>query len=198
MNIEGVVLAAGYSSRAGAFKMGLDVGGRSVIQRCVDGLVPLCSRIIVVGGYRIEEIQTLLRNYSKVEVVLNTRYAQGMFTSVKEGVARVAADRFFLTPGDYPFVTPEICRSLLGVEGEIIIPTYRGRKGHPILISGSIAQELLGEDDESNLRAFIQRKGFHTLEVNEEGILLDIDTPDDYHRILELAAKGGQSDGHRD
>ena len=185
MNIEAVVLAAGYSSRAESFKMELDLHGKTVIERCIEGMNDLCSRIIVVGGYKIEKIQEVLGRYAKVEVVLNRRYPEGMFTSVKEGARHVRGDRFFFTPGDYPLISGEVCRRLLAMDGEIVIPVYGGKKGHPVLLSGAIAAELLREDDSYNLRDFIIRKGYQTLAVEDEGILLDLDTPQDYQRILE-------------
>lgn len=95
MNIEAVVLAAGYSSRAEAFKLELDLGGKTVIERCVEGMLPLCSRIIVVGGYQADKIQRILQQYPQVEVVLNKRYAEGMFTSVKEGMRRIRGEKIF-------------------------------------------------------------------------------------------------------
>jgi molybdenum cofactor cytidylyltransferase len=184
-NIEAVVLAAGYASRAEAFKLELDLGGKTVIERCIEGMLPFCSRIIVVGGYKIDRIQYILRQYPQVETVLNSRYAEGMFTSVKEGMRHIRGERIFFTPGDYPLISPEVCQRLIEQAGEIVIPTFGGRKGHPVLFSGKVAEELLLEEDSSNLRAFIQRKGFQTLAVDDEGILIDLDTQADYQLILE-------------
>jgi molybdenum cofactor cytidylyltransferase len=190
MNIEAVVLAAGYSSRADAFKLELDINGKTVIEHCIESMIDLCSRIIVVGGYQIEKIIEILRKYPQIEVVLNSRYAEGMFTSVKEGIRHVRGDRVFFTPGDYPLISPEVCKRLLTTDGEIVIPVFGGRKGHPVLLSGHIAAELLMEDDRYNLRDFIQRKGFQTLMVEDEGILIDLDTTDDYKRIIERSRGG--------
>lgn len=185
MNVEAVVLAAGYSSRAGAFKPALDVGGKTVLERCIAAMADLCSRIIVVGGYRIETVQRILARDPKVEIVYNRRYDEGMFTSVQEGMRHVRGERVFYTPGDYPLISPAVCRSLLQEEGEIVIPVCQGRKGHPALISGRMAAAIAGEDSRSNMRAFLQEQGFKTLAVADEGILLDIDTPEDYRRVLE-------------
>jgi molybdenum cofactor cytidylyltransferase len=195
MKIEAVVLAAGYSSRAGAFKMGLEIGGRSVIERCIASLAEVCSRIVVVGGYQSGKLAALIRSCPRAELVINHRYAEGMFTSVKAGVKELDCDRFFLTPGDYPLVGPEVHRQLLASEGGIVIPAYHGRKGHPVLIPGEYARELLAEADTSNLRLFLQRKGFQTVAVADEGILMDVDTPEDYRRAVERFTKGGGRNG---
>jgi molybdenum cofactor cytidylyltransferase len=175
--------------------MGLEIDGKSLIERSVGSMYDLCSRIVVVGGYRIERVRELLKPYQKVEVIFNRQYAQGMFRSVRVGAAQVRGDRFFLTPGDYPLITPEICQRLLKVEGEIVIPTFRGRKGHPILMAGHIAQDLLQESATSNLRNFIEQCGCQTIELDDEGVLLDLDTPEDYQAILERVQRGGCDDG---
>ncbi len=184
MNLEGIILAAGYSSRAGKFKMGLDIFGKSVIERCMEGMYDFCSKIYVVGGFEINKIISILHKYQKVEVILNKRFDDGMFTSVKEGMKQISGDRFFLTPGDYPLISRDICRSLLKAEGEIVIPAFNGRKGHPVLMNGAIAKEILLEPDSSSLRQFIQRRGYTLQETNDEGVLLDLDTEADYKRIL--------------
>jgi molybdenum cofactor cytidylyltransferase len=184
-NIEAVILAAGYSSRAEVFKLELDLGGKTVIERCIEGMSPFCSRIIVVAGYKMETIAAILGKYPQVEIVFNSRYAEGMFTSVKEGMRHVRGRRFFFTPGDYPLISPEVCKQLLTREGEIVIPVFKGRKGHPVLFAGRIAGEILLMADTSNLRDFIYQKGFQTLTVDDEGILIDLDTQEDYRGILE-------------
>jgi molybdenum cofactor cytidylyltransferase len=195
MEIEAVILAAGYSSRAGAFKMELDLHGKTVIERCVEAMSPFCSRIIVVGGYKIEKLQEILKKYSYVEVIPNHRYDEGMFTSVKAGVRQVRGEKFFFSPGDYPLISREVCRKLLMQKGEIVIPIFQGHKGHPVLFSAKVADELLAMPDSSNLRDFIERRGYQTVTVNDEGILIDLDTPGDYERILERTrSRGGDFD----
>ncbi len=192
--IEAVIVAAGFSSRAGAFKMELDLDGKTVIERCVEAMSPFCSRIIVVGGYKIEKLETILKKYPQVEIVLNRRFAEGMFTSVKEGVRQVRGEKFFFSPGDYPLISGEVCRKLLTEKGEILIPIFQGHKGHPVLFSAGMAEELLEAPDSSNLRDFIRRKGYQTVVVEDEGILMDLDTPDDYEQILKRArarSRGG-------
>lgn len=186
MSIEGIVLAAGYSSRAGAFKLGLDIGGKTVIEHCIEGMIDICSRIVVVGGYQIDTIIEILKKYPKIEVVLNNRYKEGMFTSVQEGMRHIGGERFFFTPGDYPLITRQVCLKLLTVEGDIIIPAFGGRLGHPVLMAGHIAKELLMEPESTTLRNFIHLRGFNVLEVEDEGILNDIDTEEDYKRILGI------------
>jgi molybdenum cofactor cytidylyltransferase len=187
MKVDGVIVAAGFSRRARAFKMELPLGDKTLIQRTIEGIANVCSRVIVVAGYKSEKIFPLEKKYGQVSVVFNPHYANGMFTSIREGIKHVKSDWFFFIPGDYPLVTGAVYQRLLEALSQfptaaIFIPVFKKRKGHPILVKSSLAEELLSEPEDSNLRIFIRRKGFVPVEVDDDSILLDIDTREDYHR----------------
>ncbi|GIM29266.1 hypothetical protein CPJCM30710_19320 [Clostridium polyendosporum] len=186
MEVEGVILAAGFSSRAGTYKMTLEINGETVIERCVKSMYDVCSRIIVVGGYRKEVIKEILDKYSKVEVVYNNAYEQGMFTSAIEGFKYIKEEKIFFTPGDYPLISKDVYDTLLKASGDIIIPSYNGKKGHPVLMKKCIVQELLQSTRFSTLKDFINSKGFVKVDVDEEGILIDIDTMEDYLKAKNI------------
>ena len=183
--IEGVVLAAGLSRRTGTCKMLLDMGGTTLIERCIRGMYDVCSSIIVVGGHNFENIARIIAKYQKVRMVYNPNYLEGMFSSVKEGFRHVSGDRFFFTPGDYPLVRSQTYRDMLRVEGDIVIPVFCNKKGHPILIKTQLAKELINSTKYFTLREFINDKGYTTIEVQDEGILIDIDTMGDYRKIVQ-------------
>ncbi len=191
MKIEGIVLAAGYSSRTGLFKMGLKLKDKTIIQQTIDGMSKYCSRVIVVGGYRIEKLKRLIEKHKNIQVIFNPDYKKGMFTSVKKGIKHINCERFFVLPGDLPFVTGNVYEKLLKTYGDIIIPVYKGKKGHPVLINSTLKNEILEEKDNSSLSRFIKRKGYEIVETNESGILKDIDTLEDYRREKNNLSKGG-------
>lgn len=180
--IEAVVVAAGLSSRASGWKPGFKIGGLTVIERCILGMVPFCSRIIVVGGLRFDCLKELLpkQKYPMVELVYNRDYRKGMLTSVREGFRRVRTDRFFFIPGDYPLVSTRVYQALLQVEAEVVIPSFEGVTGHPVLFETYIAKELLLMPQCPSLREFIQICNTCIVEVNDPGVLMDIDMPEDY------------------
>ncbi|MCY6354113.1 nucleotidyltransferase family protein [Clostridium sp. ZS2-4] len=186
MAVEGIILAAGLSSRAKTYKMTLKVGNKTVIETVIDNMLSVCSKITVVGGYKIEKLEPIIQKYENVELVFNENFMEGMFSSVKKGFSCVKEDRFFFTPGDYPLIDDMVYKQLLNNSGEIVIPTYEGRKGHPILIKSSLIKELLEGDKYSNLREFITSKSPTLVPVHNEGILLDIDTINDYNHILNI------------
>jgi len=71
---------------------------------------------------------------------------------------------------------------MLSVAGDIVIPTFEGRKGHPVLFGSALIPEILSQPGDATLRDYIAVKGYTALEVEDEGILLDIDTAEDYDR----------------
>jgi len=185
--VEGVVLAAGLSSRCGGrYKMALPLGDKTVIEQSIAGMYGLVSRIWVVVGWQADEVEQLLCGYDKVELVSNPDYAAGMFGSVRVGVARVRARRFFLQPGDCPLIPARVYKQLLAAPGEIVIPTYGHKRGHPVLFDGKLASEILAQPADSTLRDYVHAKGYNTVPVGDRGILLDIDTLQDYDLICEL------------
>lgn len=181
ITVDGVVLAAGLSTRAGQFKMELNLGDKTLIEHSIAGMYPVVDRVIVVGGHKIERIREILQGYSKVKIVYNENFRQGMFSSVKEGLRHVRGGCFFLLPGDYPLIGEEIYRQMLKISGDVILPIYKGRKGHPVLMRSRLIDDILRQPDTSTLRDCIRQIGYVTVEVEDEGIILDVDDLEDYH-----------------
>lgn len=183
-DVEGVVLAAGLSTRSGGFKMTLPLGPKTVLEHAIDGMSPFVERVIVVTGWQAERIHALLAGRADVMLVYNSRFREGMFSSVCAGVAQVRAKRFFLLPGDQPLVPAQVYARLLAAQGPVVLPTYRGKKGHPVLLDRSLVPEILAQPARTTLRDVIHRAGYTSVEVGEEGILIDLDTAEDYQVIL--------------
>lgn len=181
MNVDGVILAAGYSSRAKIFKLELEINKKAIIQRCIESLYDECNKIILVSGYKHEKIDELVKNYTKVKVIYNEDFHKGMFSSVKKGIQHVTAERFLLIPGDYPLVNKEVVKKILNEENEIVIPSFNKRGGHPILLSSKLIKEILNEKEDSNLKIYLRKKQCSYLNIDDEGILIDVDTIEDYN-----------------
>ncbi|MDF2822098.1 MAG: nucleotidyltransferase family protein [Clostridiales bacterium] len=193
-----VILAGGYSSRANAFKMELLIDQRPILQHVIDAFLPICSHIIVVGGYQMERIYPLIDEYkNKVSLVYNENYSKGMFSSVKRGIVEVKSSQFFLTPGDVPFITTHVARQLLEYSGQIVKPRYQGHGGHPILIPYRCIEEILAESEDSNLKIYLDKQDVKSIEVEDESILFDIDTPKDYEdaKLIQRIRKVRSDDG---
>ena len=183
MGVEGIILAAGLSSRAASYKMTLAFNNKTVIENTLDNMLDFCNRIIVVGGHRIENLQPIVEKYDKVDLVLNEDYMQGMYSSVKRGMSCIREKHFFFIPGDYPLVAPEVYWELLRHKAPVVIPTFEGRKGHPILFSSNIIDDVLYDAQYKTLREVIRSKYTVLTEVNCRGIVMDLDTIEDYEMM---------------
>lgn len=192
--VDGILLAAGGSCRAGVFKMETLVGGKPLLLWGLEAMAAACDRVIVVAGCDAEKIAGLVAGRPKVELLVNERYAQGMFSSVQAGAAGVRASRFFLLPGDMPLVRAAVFCELLRHEAEIVIPTCRGRRGHPVLLAASLLAAIRDEPPGSNLGALIRRRGFATVEVGDPGILADLDLPGDITALDALLRQRSDHD----
>jgi molybdenum cofactor cytidylyltransferase len=195
MNIDGVILAAGFSRRVGAQKMLLNFEGKKVIERCIEGMYDCCSKIIVVGGYKIENLQPICNNNHKVTLIKNEDFESGMFSSVRAGIKFVKAARFFLTPGDYPLIQKNTYCKMKNTKGDLIIPEFEGQSGHPVLIKSIFIDEILHSTFYSNLRDFINARKVTLCNVSDPGILWDIDNMSDYNKLIKYYRKKRNSKG---
>ena len=195
--LAALILAAGYSSRMGQFKPLLPLDGKSVIESAIDTFRNAgITRIIVVTGHEAAQLQPLLK-YPEISSVHNPDYASGMYSSVQAGIRSLSEDieACFLLPADIPLVRPATVKTIIGRyesrHPSIIYPVFRGQHGHPPLIARSLFNEILAGNGEGGLRALLQRHEADASEVDvfDEGILLDMDEPEDYERLTKLAPR---------
>jgi broad specificity phosphatase PhoE/CTP:molybdopterin cytidylyltransferase MocA len=201
----GVVLAAGLSSRMGAFKPLLDVGGKPAAARLIDALKEGgAAEVVLVTGHARERLAELIRATGAVEA-FNERFAAGMFSSVRVGLAKALeitggrASAFLLQPADCPLVPASVIRSLLDAHraeaGRFVAPCFRGKKGHPLLIPAAFLPEILAHEGEGGLKAVTDRceDALLRLETGEEGVVLDMDSPAGYEEVRAYCARRGAS-----
>jgi molybdenum cofactor cytidylyltransferase len=156
----------------------------------------------VVLGHRSEEIAAALEG-SGAEIVLNPRYPEGMLTSVQAGAAAAPPNTEWLVIalGDQPSLRPDIVELLLdrarspeaGSEPQdIVVPSYAGRRGHPLVIHARYREEIAALDPEAGLRELMQRhpEAVRHVEVSTDTVLHDMDTPEDYQRELRRLEEG--------
>jgi len=183
--IEGIILAGGYSSRIKKNKMTLIYENLPIICNVIESMKDYCTKIIVVTGHYHDEIVKVVSKYEKVTVKRNIDYDLGMFSSVITGVREISND-FFLLPGDYPLIQKDTFKKLIDASGVIRVPTFNNRKGHPILIEKELIKPLLNEPLNSNLKVFRDRYEVNYVETSDEGVLIDVDTIEDFLMIKGL------------
>ena len=184
MIVECVILAAGLSSRMGKNKMLLKIDGKTAIERCVQAFDESCSKIIVVTGRYHDDIQKCLAPYDKVRIVYHPDYMRGMFSSVKAGIKHAHSERFFLTPGDYPLLKPEVISQMMELSGCLVVPEHHGEQGHPVLLHQSLIPLIL-HSASSSLRDCIDSIApkKQILPIDDIGVVTDMDTDLDYQAI---------------
>jgi molybdenum cofactor cytidylyltransferase len=192
-----IVLAAGFSSRMGAFKPLLPFGERTVVDHVVTNLRAAgVERIHVVTGFEAEALAPELARLG-VTRAHNADFAAGMFSSVRAGVASLPPDveAFLLAPVDVPLLRPSTIARVLCAAAEsdaaIVYPTFRCKRGHPPLVRRALFAEILASDGDGGLRALLARHEAMAREVAvfDWGCLVDMDRRDDY-RLLAAALSG--------
>jgi molybdenum cofactor cytidylyltransferase len=190
--ISAIILAAGYSSRMGALKPILKLGDKTILERTIRLFRELgVEDVIVVVGHGAKETMPIVHDCG-ARAVMNEQFERGMFSSVQAGVEvlRPESEAFFVLPVDIPLVSTQTIRDLLaayrGGKGKIVVPVFQGRRGHPPLISAGYRNEILSYCGDDGLRGFFRKHKRHSelVEVADEMILFDLDTPADYEALL--------------
>jgi molybdenum cofactor cytidylyltransferase len=190
--VVAVVLAAGESRRMGVPKMALPWGQRTVIGQVVSVIqqAGLGEIIVVTGGARAAVGEAL--QGEAVQLVHNERYATGaMLSSVQTGLVAAMpgiAQAALIVLGDQPQIQADVVRQLLRrwreTRSAIVIPSYQMRRGHPWLLPRSLWQEVMKLHAGQTLRDFLNasRDRIDYQAVENDSILQDLDTPDEYER----------------
>lgn len=187
-DLAAIILAAGFSSRMGAFKPLLSFGPSTVIEQVISTLREGgVDAIRVVVGWNAPRLIPVLER-AGAPWVMNERFEEGMYASIQAGARSLPTDTaaFFLMPGDMPCVRGATLARLMAEwdarPGGILYPCHAGRRGHPPLIAGAYIPEILRESPADGLRELLRRHeaDARDIEVADPGILLDLDTPEDY------------------
>jgi molybdenum cofactor cytidylyltransferase len=185
--LAAVILSAGASSRMGRPKALIPYREGTFLQHLLD--VTRHQKIgvtRVVLGAGAEEISTAAKLDPQV-VVVNQEWQNGQLSSICAAVRSLAdidTDGMVLCPVDHPLVSAVLVGDLVDQfykSGKsIVLPTYKGRRGHPVIFSSALYGELLAAPSEKGARAVVWAHAADVLEVptDEEGILLNINNPD--------------------
>jgi molybdenum cofactor cytidylyltransferase len=186
----GIILAAGRSARFGAPKVLLDWHGKPFVRQTAEialraGLSPV---IVVVGAYAAE-VRTALADLP-VQVVSNPDWADGQSTSLRMGLAAAdgAGAAIFLL-ADQPHLPVTVVRELLDIHrrslAAIVAPRVDGRRANPVLFDRVTFADLQAVSGDQGGRAVMERWPVTWLDSAERRLLVDIDTPEDYQRLLD-------------
>lgn len=214
--IAGIVLAGGASSRMGRTKALLPIDDTTFVARIVSSLQQAgCARVLVVAGAALEEIEAEVRRRAQdTRVVHNPAPGRGQLSSLQVAIEqfRNAADAnrgrgaaeshdepeaAVVALCDHPLVRVETVRCLIEAwrtsKADVVRPAFGGRHGHPVVFARRMFPLLLATDPETGARAVVRAPDVSRVdvEVDDPGVFVDVDTPDDFARLSEGPVRPG-------
>lgn len=190
--IAGLILAAGASRRMGVPKANLDYRGETFLNRLIRILGEVSSPVVVVLGPDAGPIRETITR--PAEFVVNPEPERGQLTSLQCGLRAIpaAARAVMFTPLDYPAVEPSTVHSLADAwrpDVPLILPRHAGRRGHPVLLGAGLIPEFLALPESATARDVVRRHAAQYVDVDDAGVVTDVDTPEDYRRLLEIGER---------
>ncbi|MBQ0009266.1 MAG: nucleotidyltransferase family protein, partial [Firmicutes bacterium] len=179
-----IILAGGCSTRAKVNKLLLEVDRKPLIRHTIDSIKEFVDEVFVVTGkYHVE----LLPYLNDVTVVYNKNYQDGMSTSVYAGIKAANCESCLILPADITCVKPSTIKEILNASGEIRCPVFNGVRGHPLYLSSRYAEEFTKHGPLYKLCDLVSSNENYVSDVcvDDPFINFDIDTIDDYNKLLE-------------
>jgi molybdenum cofactor cytidylyltransferase len=188
-----IVLAAGKSTRMrGRNKLLIRINRKPMIRRVVESaLSSKVDEVIVVLGWDAKKIGDALTDLP-CRFVVNKDYRRGQSSSVKAGLREIAAgtEAVLILPGDIAMIDPHSINKVIEAYNNrndlIVVASYSGRLGHPILLSKGLFKEIEGIDEETfGLKSVVNRhkNQVRMVETGSENVLLDVDAPEDLKNL---------------
>jgi molybdenum cofactor cytidylyltransferase len=199
MRTFGLIPAAGKSVRMGRPKLLLPLGQDTVLRRVLAALRSGgVTEVLVVVGPEGDAVEAAARQ-GDAHVLKLANDTADMRQTCQHGLDWLAsrfrpdaADGWLLLPADHPTTRPEVVRALLDAadrhtERSIIVPVHAGKRGHPVWLRWQHAAALRQLPAGQGLNALIRARADETLELpwSDAEILRDLDTPEDYRRLLD-------------
>jgi molybdenum cofactor cytidylyltransferase len=186
--ISAVLLGAGKSKRMGVDKLSLPWGRKTIFERCFETLLRSEIReLVVVLGVRSKRVKNRFQG-RKVKVIMNPYSSRGMSTSIRRGLQAIhpGCRGILIALGDQPQLKTRTINGLIhafekGKRG-IIVPSYRGRRGHPVIFRRKYEKELLNLKGDVGGRFVIEKhpEDVRLVPVKSVGVVKDVDTWQDY------------------
>ena len=187
-----ILLAAGQGLRMGGpNKLLLPFRGSTVLETT---LKQLCSAeigpVYVITGHQRTMLSPILERFP-VQEVFNPGYRSGMTSSIQAGVQAADAGKgYMIGLADMPMISTSAYKLLANSflqfstanERAILLPRFSGSKGNPVIFSAAYRDDILQHTEPEGCRAIVQANNanIHWLDMSDDGVLRDLDTPDDY------------------
>ncbi len=192
MNAVALILSAGRSSRMGRDKALLDYRGRTFLNHLATLALPRTAVVVAVAGHNADRILATLPDSPRVRGVVNEAYDRGMLSSLQAGLKQIPAeaDWTLWMLVDHPAVRGRTLDTLLAAardtDAPLVIPRHNGQRGHPIVFSRSVGDELLALNPTDSPQTVVRSKYPVALfvDVDDRGVVTDIDNPTEYDSLV--------------
>jgi len=189
--ISAILLAAGQSKRmSGKNKLTKEIQGIPLIKLSVKNiLASSINELIIVLGHQKEIIEKLIDKNKKIKFVFNKNFESGMASSIKTGLNHLSekTEAFFICLADMPMVNHDIYNQLIKSKDnkEIIVPTYKGQQGNPVLFDKSMKEKVLDIKGDVGAKKILElnKDKILNLEINDQSITKGFDTKDNFNSL---------------
>jgi molybdenum cofactor cytidylyltransferase len=194
LKIAAIILAAGGSTRMGQPKLTLDWHGSPLVRWVAKtALFAECSPVIVVTGADPDDTLDSLAGLP-VSYAHNTQWQSGQSSSVRIGIEALPSnvDAALIMLGDQPQIPVKVLRSLIEAYASttppppIIALSVGGRRANPVLFDSAMFAELIKLAGDAGARTIFSRFPVHLIPFDDPDLVLDVDSPEDYQRLMEL------------
>ena len=200
--IRAILLAAGKGSRMGIQKQLLNWSGKILLEESIDAILKVdkITELRVVLGYKSDKIKEKIQKIKneKIRILVNENYDNGMATTIKTGMSNMSSNikHLMIALGDQPFINKDIIKNIINkylfVDKECLVPVYKGKRGHPVIIKRELLEEEINKiDGIGGLRQFIKHKPeeVYFYEIDKKEIIIDLDYYDEYKLYRKKKAK---------
>jgi len=191
--IVAIVLSAGESRRMGFPKALLPIEGKTFLERIVSSLrKSRVGEVLVVLGHRADELKSKLGHLS-VNVIVNRDYQKGQLSSLQAAIRSVdpkRTDGILVHLVDHPYLKTNMVNEMIDrfytSRKLIVVPSFRGRRGHPVLFSRDLFPDLLEAPLGRGAKTVVHAHRAETLVIStgDQSILVDIDTREKYRHYV--------------
>jgi len=192
VSVAGLILAAGESKRMGSPKALLEFRGETFLDRLIGIFSEFCAPVVVVVGSAADKIRSSVKRPERAVFAENINYQLGQLSSMQCGLRTLPEniEGVLFTLVDHPNVQPATIATLLQPPRPLLaIPRCQGRRGHPIFFGAELVAEFLATPPDSQAKVVVSRHldRARWVDVDDPGILDDVDDPAAYRRLLETA-----------
>ena len=200
--ISAILLGAGKSERMGVDKLSLSWGTETILERCFKTLLRSeVKELVLVLSARNKGVKDLFQE-QRVKIVINPHSQKGMSTSIRKGLQAICSesDGILIALGDQPLLKTRTINALIRAfdrgKERIVVPSFRGRAGHPVIFHKSYKEELMNLKGDVGGRSIIERhpEDVGVVAVKSVGVVKDFDTWQDYEkspRKVGMKGRGG-------